>query len=167
MANSIDIGCESGGNAVRTLFETIKTKGVLVNLSGFGNSVSVNMPNSRYVFFAIKINEHYYYCSGDAYYNTDGTYTCGIVTRSYLMRNIGSGSESYAVYVKIMRNGNSQIFTLYISINDSFTSLISPSEFANNVDSFEVCYLGSMSYNDLMSQLGGGITFLNTISFAA
>lgn len=164
MASIVEVGCESGTNPVSSLFEAIKEKGTQVDPSAIYTTNS--LPN-YYTIFAIRINDSYYYCGGSGYYNSSGTYTCGLVTASYIMSNIGAGNIGYQIYLKMYRSGNSSVYSLYVADNDSFSRTITLAQFAQNVEIFEMYYISAFDYNQLMLQLGGGIIFFPFISFAA
>ena len=140
MANSVEIGCESGnGNAIQTIFEAIKANGTVPDLNVQNNQALLYFsPNTSYLTaVGVRVGPQYYVALslvGD-----------GIVIRTDIF-TYGNNAARFVCNI----NYTNSVFYLDRTTGSTYLSAYN--------GQIECCYLPAVSsYDQLMSQLGGGI----------
>ena len=140
MANSIDVGCKSGsGNAVQRLFEAIKSNGAIIGLSS-GYYTNVNLSNYSYVAFGLRANDNY------------------AVSFGYRGMTSNTPGVACSIPAKDQYGNNGHIYFGMVNFSDA--QLRSSPYTGSSYEPYNIIqcyYIGANTYDELITQLGGGI----------
>lgn len=138
MANSVEIGCESGsGNAVQTIFEAIKSNGIVIGLSS-GYYRNVNLSNYSYVALGLRANDNYAVSFGHRNVTND---TPGVACSIPAKDQYGNNGH---IYFGMVNSSGAQLRTSPYT-GSSYTPY----------NTIECYYIGASTYDELIAQLGG------------
>ena len=145
MANSIDVGCESGGDvndSLKALFEAVKAKGNMLPKNG-ANSINVGRIQRNQILLTAFNFELKYYVQFLGFFSRGDIY-------APLSEEIEQENKIFQYYTYYDVSQNQLYYNIYIRQGNSVY-------FDDYADLYSIYYIYADSYNDLMSQLGGGI----------
>ena len=148
MATNVDIGCESGGGmGLQSFFEAVKKVGTAAVFRAYHNFVAdITEPM---IAVAFRQSNKYYGTIAYAWYDSTGDYPLSIYTQS-------AGNFRYSIASTETPSGGR--YELRLTASDRNVDL--------DQQDIEFYYLTANTYDQLMSQLGGGIITLHACSFA-
>ena len=145
MANSIDVGCESGGDvndSLKALFEAVKAKGTSIQMVADSDSQWFSPTDEYLVILAIKAINNYYI--------TIYQHPAGVLGSSYTDAIYYDSSHAARFYW-----GSNINDSRWFAVQELTGGWYYLSDWA--AVGVEACWAQAPTYNDLMSQLGGGI----------
>ena len=167
MANSVEIGYESSsGGPIQALYEAIKANGTYQDFSNYNLLSYREGIKNPAIAFGVKLANEYYVATGSQNHpapaNNGSTIYVQSKSRTYLV----DGYNQWT-YVLCWFKYSSGVRTINLSVQTQNQSQMSLSEYASKVGDFGLCYFSAPTYDQLMSQLGGGIALSYVKSFAS
>lgn len=139
MATNVDIGCESGGGVgLQSFFEAVKKVGTAAVFRAYYNFIA-NITEPM-IAVAFRQGSRYYGTIAYAWYDSTGDYPLSIYTQS-------AGNFRYSIVSAETPSGGR--YELRLTASDRNVDL--------DQQDIEFYYLTANTYDQLMSQLGGGI----------